>query len=71
MINKEIIRNDGNLYIILRKIPIHNFKERKTETINLELVNAYKEHLRADQVLRRDDTFLFCETVPDAEIINE
>jgi hypothetical protein len=68
---KELFRNGDDLYIVLRKIPVHNFKKRGSETIIPEVFNGWKEYLGADKVLRLNETFLFCETVPEAEIINE
>jgi hypothetical protein len=68
---KELFRNGDDLYIVLRKIPLHNFKVKGSDAINPDLFNAWKEYLGADKVLKQNETFLFCETVPEAEIITE
>jgi hypothetical protein len=71
MVLKELFKNGDETYIIIRKIPVHNFIHKKTNAIIPEVFNLWKEHLGADKVLKHNETFLFCETVPEAELINE
>ena len=68
MVIEELFRNGDELYKIIRRIPVHNFVEKKSGSIIPEVFNLWKEHLGADKVLKQNETFIFCETVPDAVI---
>lgn len=60
MFQKNFLTFQNKLYIILRLIrEEHN-----------PIVETWKEHLRADIVLRRDGVLYFLEEVLDLEIIN-
>ena len=61
MFNNKFLNYQDNLYII-KKI-IHESLQPNIET--------WKEHLRADIVLRKDGDLYFLELVPDLEIINQ
>ena len=63
---KELFLNNGNAYIVLRKIPHHNVMN-KNGTIIPEAFNGWKEYLGADHVLKTSNHFLYCETIKDAE----
>ena len=56
-------------YIVKREIPIHNFEQKGTNRLNMELCQAYRDYLGCDHVLRTPTHFLFCETIQDAEIV--
>jgi len=71
MVIRELFRNGDELYEIIRRIPVHNFTEKKTGSIVPEAFNLWKEHLDADKVLKQNETFLFCKTVHDAELVYE
>lgn len=58
---KQFITFQDNLYVLKRVI-----KEELNPNIE-----AWKESLRADLVLRKDGMFYFVELVPDLEIIEE
>jgi hypothetical protein len=58
---------NGNLYIVIRKIPIHNFKRKHSDQIVAEAFNGWKEHLEADHVLKTDTHFVFCQVPQDVE----
>lgn len=58
---KQFITFQDNLYLLKRVI-----KEELNPNIE-----AWKEVLRADLVLRKDGMFYFVELVPDLEIIEE
>jgi hypothetical protein len=68
MVLKELFRNGDELYTVIRRIPVHNFTDKKTGSIIPEVFNLWKEHLGADKVLKQNETFIFCETVSDAVI---
>jgi hypothetical protein len=66
MIGKELFKNGNDLYIILRKIHIHNLSN-KNGSVKAELFNAWKEYLGSDKVLKNQTHFLFCETIQEPE----
>ncbi len=69
---KKLYFYNGNVYLVLRDIPASNFYNK--EELNREHLNNWKEYLGADHVLKTNDRFLFCETVPEPEwneVINE
>lgn len=61
MFRTEFIRHEDNLYILKRK-----FKEEYKPNIE-----AWKEQLGADKVLKKDGVLYFVELIPEAEIIEE
>ena len=71
MVLNELFQNGEDVFRVIRRIPVHNFKKRGSETIISEVFNGWKEYLGADKVLRQNETFLFCENITEAEILNE
>jgi len=63
---KQLYRHNDKVYVILRRIPQHNIKDKEGKIIG-ELFSAWKEHLGADHVLQDSTHFMFCETVLDVE----
>ncbi len=66
-----IYKHGDAAYIILRKEPISHFAAKLGEQPNMDYVKIYMEWVRADHVLRSDTHFMFCETVQDAQIIED
>ncbi len=62
---KQLYFYNNNVYLVLRNIPASNFYNK--EELNREYLNNWKEYLGADHVLKTNDRFLFCETVPEPE----
>ena len=62
---------NGNAYIVKKEVAQHNFKIKGQNQLNMKLVEDYMKWLGCDHVLRTQTHFLFCETIPDAEIIEE
>ena len=58
-------------YVVKRETPIHMFVKKKENTINMELLQSYRDYLGCDHVLRSQTHFLMCETVAEAEIIED
>ena len=58
-------------YIVKRETPIHNFEQKGTNRLNMELLAAYRDYLGCDHVLRTQTHFLMCETIEDAVIVEE
>jgi hypothetical protein len=63
---KELYFYSGEVYIILRRIPIYIF-ENKNGDLNGDKINVFKGWLKGDHVLRDQSYFLFCETVESVE----
>ena len=67
----NIIQHNGNDYKIKYKIPYSKFTNKKGEFIN-DILVEYKKHLNVEHVLKIEDLYLcFCESIPEAEIIEE
>ena len=60
-VRKNIINFNDKLYLIKRTIPETQFP----------IIEAWKEYLRADTVLKKDGIFFFCDEIKDAEIIDD
>lgn len=58
-------------YVVKRETPIHMFVKKKENTINMELLQSYRDYLGCDHVLRSQTHFLMCETIAEAEIIED
>lgn len=58
---KNIIQHEGKRLFILRVL-----KEESKP-----IIDAWKEHLMADTVLRKDGRLFFCYEIKDAEILEE
>jgi len=61
MLRTEFIKFDDKLFVLKRKL-----KEDQTPN-----VDVWKEHLRADTVLKKDGLLYFLELVPELEEIKE
>jgi hypothetical protein len=66
-----IYKHGDAAYVILRKKPISYFAAKLGEMPNMDYVKIYMEWVQADHVLRSDTHFMFCETVQDAQIIED
>lgn len=58
-------------YVVKREIPTHNFSQKGTNKLNMELVQAWRDYLGCDHVLRSQTHFLFCETIEEAIIVED
>lgn len=59
MFQRQFLTFNNNLYIVKRLL-----KESDNP-----IIETWKEHLRADTVLRKDGILYFLELVPEAEIV--
>ena len=64
---KQLFKHNDKLYVIIRAMAFHNF-ENSNESINMEVLKAWRDHLKGDHVLKHNDKFLIVETIQDAEI---
>lgn len=58
-------------YVVKRETPTHMFAQKGTNKLNMELLQAWRDYLGCDHVLRTQTHFLMCETIRDVEIISE
>ena len=63
---KRLYFYNNNVYLVLRDIPASYFFNKQGE-LNRELLNTWKEYLGADHILKTENRFLICETVPEPE----
>ena len=54
-------------YVVKRELPIQKFELKGTDRLNMELVQAYRDWLGCDHVLRSQTHFMFCETIEEVE----
>jgi len=72
MIGIDYIKyTSDNSYRVKRDIMITKFVIKGTDQINMDLVQAYRDWLGCDHVLRSQTHFMFCQTIQEAEIIKD
>ena len=70
MIGIDYIKyTSDNSYRVKRDIIITKFVIKGTDQINMDLVQAYRDWLGCDHVLRSQTHFMFCQTIQEAEIV--
>lgn len=62
----RIINYNGKLYILLREISKSFIDTRKKGTIE-EVINMYKEAIKAEKILQNNDYYLLVNLVDDVE----
>tara|TARA_R110000803_G_scaffold5604_4_gene18463 strand:+ start:779 stop:994 length:216 start_codon:yes stop_codon:yes gene_type:complete len=68
MILRELYPHNDKMFVIKRKIPIHNFIKKGEDRIKdegIKYVQAWRDILMCDHVLQSPTHFLFCESVED------
>ena len=68
---KSVYKHGEAAYIVLKKKPIFHFASKLGDEPDMEYVKLYMEWIKSDHVLRSETHFIFCETIPDAEIIED
>ena len=68
---RSVYKHGDAAYIILKQKPISHFARKIGEQPDMDYVKMYMEWVQADHVLRSDTHFMFCETVQDAQIIED
>lgn len=58
-------------YVVKRETPVHTFEVKGQNKLNMELLQAWRDYLGCDHVLRTPTHFLMCETISEAEIVEE
>jgi hypothetical protein len=64
---KQLFKHNDKFYVIIRAMAFHNF-ENSNGSINMDVLKAWRDHLKGDHVLKHNDKFLIVETIQDAEI---
>ena len=62
------VNNRG--YVVKRTVHVSNFKVKGSNKLDMELCQAFRDWMGCDHVLRTQTHFLFCETIEDAEVID-
>ncbi len=62
---------NDNAYIVKREVPTHVFEVKGQNKLNMQLLQDYRDYLGCDHVLRSQTHFLMCETIEEAEILEE
>tara|TARA_B100000780_G_C21058913_1_gene425537 strand:+ start:133 stop:351 length:219 start_codon:yes stop_codon:yes gene_type:complete len=58
-------------YVVKRETTVQTFVQKGTDKLNMELLQAWRDYLGCDHVLRTPTHFLMCETIEDAEVIKD
>lgn len=66
-LDKLILHNDV-WYKLLRYLPEHNVTD-KGGTVRMDVLQAWRDYVGADHVLRDQTGFMLCETIHDAMIV--
>ena len=56
-------------YRVKKDIVVDKFLIKGTNKLNMDLVQAYRDWLGCDHLLRTQSHFMFCQTIQEAEII--
>ena len=67
---RQLHKHNDTWYQIIRKIAIHNFTD-KDGKVNLDFLKEYRNFLGGDHVLSFQNEYWICQTVQDAELIQE
>jgi hypothetical protein len=65
----NIYYHNGTPYKVLRKIKVHSVSSK--DVVNMDLLKEWRDYVDADHVLRNADEYWLCETIKDAEIIED
>jgi outer membrane protein assembly factor BamD (BamD/ComL family) len=68
---KSVYRHGDAAYYVVAQKPIQHFAKTFSEQPNMEYVQMYMKWLKCDHVLNNQTHFMFCETIHDAEIVDD
>tara|TARA_R110001606_G_scaffold397869_1_gene575517 strand:- start:963 stop:1169 length:207 start_codon:yes stop_codon:yes gene_type:complete len=66
--NKELITKDDKMYEIVSSVSSHMFLN-KDKSLNQQVLGMYVNEYQGDRVLQREDKFLICKQIEEAQII--
>lgn len=61
-----LYKHNDKLYLVLRNMPEHNFKNRDG-SFNMNVLKAWRDHLGGDHVLKQNDRYLIVQTIQEIE----
>jgi len=64
----RLYKHNGTFYMILRMLKEHQVTGNNG-IVNMEYLKAWRDHVGADHVLKDGDTFLLCQTVQEANVV--
>jgi len=59
---------NNQAYVVKKEVNVNAFSIKGKNELNMNLVQAYRDWMGCNHVLRTQTHFLFCETIKDAEI---
>ena len=65
----NIYYHNGTPYKVLRTLKVHNVSPKGV--VNMDLLKEWRDYVDADHVLQKNDEYWLCETIKDAEIIED
>jgi len=68
MINRELITKDDKMYEVVSSVSSHMFLN-KDKSLNQQVLGMYVNEYQGDRVLQREDKFLICKQIEEAQII--
>jgi hypothetical protein len=66
--NYNIIYYENNAYEVITEVAIHNF-QNKDKSINQQVLGMYVNDWDANKVLQKDNKFLICKQIEEAQIV--
>ena len=57
-------------YVVKQEVRVGRFEIKGSNRLNMELVQAYRDWMGCDHVLRSQTHFMFCETIEEAELVD-
>ena len=55
-------------YVVKQEVPVNRFEIKGLNKLNMDLVQAYRDWMGCDHVLRSQTHFMFCETIEEAKV---
>ena len=68
---KSVYKHGDAAYYVVAKKPVQHFAKTYGDQPNMEYVQMYMKWLKCDHVLNNQTHFMFCETIHDAEIVDD
>ena len=66
--NYNIIYYENDAYEVIHDISIHMFLN-KDKSVNQQVLGLYVHEWQADKVLQKDNKFLICKKIEEAQIV--
>jgi len=66
---RPIIFHNGNAYQMISKVK--HYQVSPKGVFNKQLLQDWRDHVGADHVLQKNDEYWLCETIKEAEIVED